>query len=343
MDSAPVEVKPIVSETGNLTGNVIMRRQRGVVLLSVLLVVALLSAITIRLVSRHSLNVAQSSHSIGADLTLGYALGAETFAKQLLAVDELLTGKGVDDLTETWAQPLAPFPLEEYNNAFMEIQLRDLHSCFNLNSLGNTDTAVGVENHARLKMLLLNLALPEALADSWYDWVDTDKNVKDYGAEEGTYLLQDPAYRAANQPAAHVTELALIADIEPEQLSKLLPYVCVLPNTELKLNVNTASMDVLNSLGTRRVPISEEPQQSTEPLTYKNVSEFTVAFPDLDSGKTSMTVTSQYFELQTRVQIDGHITELTSVLHREPGTGEIRVISRDLGKMFRTRLQEDES
>ena len=31
--------------------------------------------------------------------------------------------------------PSHPFPLEEYNNAFMEVQLRDMGSCFNLNSL----------------------------------------------------------------------------------------------------------------------------------------------------------------------------------------------------------------
>lgn len=320
----------------------IKSKQTGVVLLSILLVVALLSAITIRLVSRHSLNVAQSSHSIGSDLTLGYALGAETFAKQLLYVDATLTGKDVDDLTETWAQPLAPFPLEEYNNAFMEIQLRDLHSCFNINSLGHDELAIAEANHARLKMLLLNLGLPEAFADTWFDWVDTNDEVKGYGAEGGSYLLQDPAYRAANRPAAHVTEFALMAELEPEQLEKLMPYMCVLPSTELQLNVNTAPMDVLNLLGTTPVPINDEAEPIGEPATYKNVAEFTAAYPNLEPGKTAMKVTSEYFELQTRVQIAGHITELTSVLHREPGTGAMRVISRDLGKMFRTRLQEED-
>lgn len=319
-------------------------KQQGVVLLSILLVVALLSAITIRLVSRHSLNVAQSSHSIGSDLTLGYALGAETFAKQLLHVDWKLTGTGVDDLTETWAQPLAPFPLEEYNNAFMEIQLRDLHSCFNLNSLGNTDRAIADENHKRLKMLLLNLGLPDSLADTWYDWVDTNDSVEHSGAESGTYLLQDPAYRAANRPAEHVTELALMAELEAEQFEKLLPYVCVIPPTDLQLNPNTAPMDVLNSLGTTPVPINDndEPEPISDPPTFKNVAEVIAKYPNLDPGKTAMNVESQYFELQTRVQIDGHITELSSVLHRDPVTDEIRVISRDLGKMFRTRLKEED-
>ncbi len=337
MGGSTVAVKPSSAMT-----HPIKTKQAGVVLLSILLVVALLSAITIRLVSRHSLNVAQSSHSIGSDLTLGYALGAETFAKQLLYVDATLTGKDVDDLTETWAQPLAPFPLDEYNNAFMEIQLRDLHSCFNINSLGHEELAIAEANHARLKMLLLNLGLPEVFADAWFDWVDANDEVKGYGAEGGSYLLQEPAYRAANRPAAHVTEFALMAELEPEQLEKLMPYMCALPSTELQLNVNTAPMDVLNLLGTTPVPINEEAEPIGEPVSYKNVAEFTSAYPNLEPGRTSMKVTSEYFELQTRVQIDGHITELTSVLHRELGTGEMRVISRDLGKMFRTRLQEED-
>lgn len=339
MGGATVEVRPLIPNAKPSNA-----KQRGVVLLSILLVVALLSAITIRLVSRHSLNVAQSSHSIGSDLTLGYALGAETFAKQLLYVDLTLTGKDVDDLTETWAQPLDPFPLEEYNNAFMEIQLRDLHSCFNLNSLGNTNPTIADANHKRLKMLLLNLSLPDSLADAWYDWVDTNDKTKNSGAESPTYLLQDPAYRAANRPAEHVTEFALLAELEPEQLERLLPYVCVIPETNLQLNPNTAPMDVLNSLGITSVPINDndEPEPVGDPPTFKNEDDVIAKYPNLAPGKTAMDVESQYFELQTRVQIDGHITELTSVLHRDPVTFEMRVISRDLGKMFRTRLQEED-
>lgn len=319
------------------------RKQQGVVLLSVLLVVALLSAITIRLVSRHSLNVAQSSHSIGADVTLSYAMGAETLARQLLYADETLTGKDVDDLTETWAQPLAPFPLEEYNNAFMEIQLRDLNSCFNLNSLADPVAADRKENHLWFKRLLVNLALPEKLADAWIDWVDADDNVEGFGAEGDAYQLKDPAYRAANQPAAHVTEFALMSELEPEQLEKLLPYVCALPKPELQLNVNTTPIEILNTFAPNPIPIGEETSEPVEPPTYKIKTEFTKEFPHLISGDRALTHRSEYFELQTRVQIDGHITELTSVLHREPGTGAMRVISRDLGKMFRSRLVEDDN
>ena len=108
------------------------RLNRGVVLLSVLLIVALLSAVAYQLLARHSLTVAQARYSFSGDQSLAYALGAETLARQVLFEDWSQSGPGVDNLLETWAQPLAPFEIE---NGLLEVQVRDMHSCFNLNSL----------------------------------------------------------------------------------------------------------------------------------------------------------------------------------------------------------------
>ena len=55
-------------------------RQRGVVLLSVLLILALLTALVYQLVGRQSLVVAQARQTFAGDQALQYALGAEDFA-----------------------------------------------------------------------------------------------------------------------------------------------------------------------------------------------------------------------------------------------------------------------
>ncbi|MCZ6710191.1 MAG: type II secretion system minor pseudopilin GspK, partial [Gammaproteobacteria bacterium] len=167
------------------------RSPRGVVLLSMLLILALLSALGYQMVGRHSLVVAQARYTFTHDQTLAYALGGEAFARQILYEDWSQTGAGVDNLAEAWAQPLAPF---EIDDGLLEVQIRDLNGCFNLNSLAGNDAQ---RNHARLKTLLRNLSVPESIADSWRDWVDGDEEIRGFGAEDGVYLLYDNAYRTA--------------------------------------------------------------------------------------------------------------------------------------------------
>lgn len=317
------------------------RRQRGVVLLSVLLIVALLTAITVRLVSRHSLYVAQTAHSAGADLTLNYAVGSEILARQLLFADFSELGKDVDNLTEVWAQPLAPFPLEEYNNAFMEIQIRDLNSCFNLNSLAFEDA--GGENVLRFKRLLGLLGLPETIADAWKDWVDGDDQVSAFGAEDGEYLLQEPAYLPANQLAAHVSELRLLADLDPEHATVLEPHVCTLPTADLDINVNTAGAVVLTALSDDASAEGQLEGIEEQERVFENENEFKDAFPAMIGVVDGIGTTSQYFEILTRVQIDGNVSELATVIKRDSVDGRMTIVARNLGKSFKTRFQEEDS
>ena len=63
------------------------RRQRGVALISVLLIVALCSALMYELLTRHSMVVAKSRQVLYADQARAYTLGAEAFARQILHED----------------------------------------------------------------------------------------------------------------------------------------------------------------------------------------------------------------------------------------------------------------
>ncbi len=307
---------------------------RGVVLLSVLLVLALLSAIAWQLVGRHSLVIAQARFSFTSDQALSYALGAEALARQLLHQEWLEGDQSKDTLLEPWAQPIAPMTLD---NGYMEIQVRDLNGCFNLNSLAGESSQQNLE---RFKRLLRNLNQPEAIAEAWKDWVDADEEVTGFGAEDGEYLLLDNPYRTANAPAAHVSELRLIRGLEEDSLEVLLPEVCVLPETELDLNVNTASAAVLASLdpnlsATQMIPFAESERD------YGDVESVTAEFPDLAAAVDAMSVTSEYFEIQIRAQVEDTRSELTSVLRRNREDGRVELISRDFGKDFRSLFVAD--
>jgi general secretion pathway protein K len=308
-----------------------MRRPGGVVLLSVLLILALLSALAWQLMGKHGLVIAQSRFMFTADQSLNYALGAETFARQVLFDEWRQGGPGKDTLLEAWAQPTAPF---EIDNGLLEVRVRDLHRCFNLNSLAGSNWQQNLE---RLKTLLRNRNLPENLAEAWKDWVDADQEITGFGAEDGEYLLRDPPYRTADAPAVHVSELALIRDFEPDYWQAVEDVVCVLPTTELRINVNTAHPGVLAALS----PNLSEPQMQafTEaPRDYDDAGAVVTEFADLAGAVDALTVTSEYFEISVRARVDDGQTELTSVLHRDPASGLVGLVSRDLGRTFRSLL-----
>ena len=306
-----------------------MRRADGVVLLSVLLVLALLSALAWQLMGKHTMVIAQARFSFTADQTMAYALGAEAFARQILFQEWSEGGPEKDTLLEVWAQPAAPFEIEQ---GFLEIQVRDLHRCFNLNSLAGSDWE---PNLARLKNLLRNRGVPESLADAWKDWVDADQDIHGFGAEDGDYLLEPVPYRTANAPAAHISEIRLVRGLEPEHLEVLAPVLCVLPSTELRVNVNTAEAGVLAAMSPQ---LSETQMEAFTGSVrdYDAVAEVVTEIPDLAAAVDALTVTSEYFEVAVRARVDDGQTELSSVLRRDPMTGKIELISRDFGRNFQT-------
>jgi general secretion pathway protein K len=311
-----------------------MSRQQGVVLLSMLLILALLSALAYQIVGRHSLLVAQARYSFGQDQALAYAIGAETLARQVLYQDFTETGAGVDTFQEIWAQPLAPFEIEQ---GMMEVQVRDLNGCFNLNSLAGEGAE---QNHARLKTLLRNLAIPETYADSWRDWVDADEEIVGFGAEDGDYLLLEDGYRTANRAAGHTSELKLIRDMTAEYYELLRDHVCVLPSDELRLNVNTAGFVAMAGLSPA-LSIEQMQAFAEAERTYTEVGQVTNEYPDLAGSAEALSVTSEYFEVQVRAQVGDSRVEMASLLRRDQNDGSITLISRDLGKDFRSLFAVD--
>ncbi len=317
-------------------------RCQGVALISVLLVVAVLTAMVYHLVSRHATTLAQSHNALGFDQAMAYALGGEALARQVLYQDKTETGPEIDSFEESWAEAFPPFELDE--QGFIEIQARDLNGCFNLNALAgevpadevSADEASG-PHLDRFKTLLRNLDVPEPVADEIRDWIDADQIVSGFGAEDNDYLGLQPGYRTSGQPLAHVSELRLMRSMTPEHLERLRPHVCVLPIDTLQLNVNTATSHALAALA----PELNEPQLrmlTESPRAFGNLAEFMKVAAGFETVAQHLAVTSEFFEVQVRVEVGGGTAMLTSVLRRDPNSSAITLISRDLGRDFRSRL-----
>jgi len=314
-----------------------IHRQSGVALITILLIVALVSALLYHLIERQALVVAQTRQVVRADQSLEYALGAEAYARQILYEDwNQAPSRALDTLTETWAIPAAPFDIDAGS---LEMSIEDLNRRFNLNALAGQDAAKNVQ---RFKTLLGALNLDPAIADAWKDWVDRDSEATGFGAEDGAYLVATPPFRTANQPAGSTSELALLNLLDGDQLALLLPHVATLPTTTLRINVNTADAITLESLTPLLTQARAEALVESD-RHYDAPSVLVSEIPELNTAADAMAVVSEYFEIHARAEIDGFRTELTSVIRRDPNTGRITLLSRDFGKRLPSIVEAEEA
>ena len=309
-----------------------MYKARGVALISVLLVVALLIAIVGRLMANHGLTIAQNQNVFERSQALQYALGAETLARQALAEDVRQTGIEVDHLGELWAQPTMPFELDE--GGFLEAQLTDLHGCFNLNNVIGSNAPLFIESFDRM---LDNLNLQRQVGDAWIDWIDGDNQVTDFGAEDSEYLLATIPHRTPNQQIYDTSELAQLKNFDRESFATLLPHVCLLPAVETLINVNTANVHTLASLDASVSPASVEALVNST-REYADLNAFLDEHPDFRPAASVLTTASQYFQLHAFAQVGDTSVTLLSVLRRDPSTGDVTVLSRNFGKLFRSQI-----
>ena len=124
--------------------------------------------------------------------------------------------------------------------------------------------------------------------------------------------------------------------------ARLMPYVAALPTTQLKINVNTADAPVIESLSTRVTPGQAETLVQSQ-RHYEDVGVLVAEVPELGDATDAMAVTSGYFEIRARAEIDGYRTELTSVVHRDPTNGHVTLLTRDFGKRLPSIVEAQEN
>ncbi|WP_028241690.1 type II secretion system minor pseudopilin GspK [Stutzerimonas azotifigens] len=341
-----------------------MRRERGVALITVLLVVAIVTVVCAGLIARQQLSIRSTTNQMQARQAWQYALGGEALARAILARDaaqnpatpepaeeeppaeeappegaepapEQEAGEGgegpksVDHLGEAWARPLPAFPID---GGEIRVRIEDLASRFNLNSLTQNqqpnEAAI-----AQFRRLLLGLQIEAPYAERLVDWLDANQDPSgEYGAEDTAYARLDPPYRTAGRRLYDVSELRLLLGMTEADFRRLAPHVTALPG-DVPLNVNTvgarvlASIDDSLTLAAARAAVSER-----RPGGFRDIAAF-LAQPSLAGTElqgTALAVGSQFFQVTSEVRLGDRRMALVSVLRREDD-GEVKVMYRNLG------------
>jgi general secretion pathway protein K len=302
------------------------RQQRGVALITAVLVVAIGMMIAVNLMWEGRLDLRRAESALAADQGLLYVQGAEAWAADILRQD-LVDSPDADHLGEQWAIELPPLPVD---GGAIRGRLEDLQARFNLNNLVGSDGMEDQLARRQLERLLNSLEIDPALAGSVVDWLDPDTELRfPTGGEDVVYTGQDPPYRTANSMITSTSELMAITGFDREMYQRLAPYVTVLPRGT-KLNVNTASDVVLASL-------SDDLDLATATaLIEERANE---AFLDIDATFEGLVDpdtlqeidgVSEHFLLTATVTLGSNQLTMRSVLQRDR-SGITRSLFRSLG------------
>jgi general secretion pathway protein K len=233
-------------------------RQRGIAVITAMLVVAIATLLAVEIAWNTSLDLRRTEGLLGWEQARQFGYGAEAFAAQVLqeSLDEQsATYSRGDD--EQFCQGFQ-FTLDQGG---MTGGVCDLQGRFNLNGLlnGNERDPVMLEQFRRLlravsevnEELDIEPETVDVIVESTADWLDPDATPEFNGAEDDVYTAELPPYRAANFWFTSVSEWRAVRGVTPEIYAAVQPLLAALPigNERPKLNVNTAPLEVLMSLG----------------------------------------------------------------------------------------------
>jgi len=303
-------------------------RQRGVAIITALLIVAIATTVSVTISTRLQLDVRRTGNMIAGDQAYLYTLAAESWSQRILKEDR--KDNEIDHLEENWAIELPPLPVE---GGYIKGKLNDLQSCFNLNTVldGGADNKLA---RTRLDRLLNNLGIAKGGTQAIIDWLDDDlqTTIPD-GAEDVYYMNLERPYRTANAPMQSISELRLIKGFENSDVyDTLLPHVCAF-GVNTPININTAAAEVLRSLADELSDADVEKiiEQRNE-SAFVDINAFT-GFNDLKTkiaDTQGLSVDTEYFMLQTESTI-GQVRVITySIIHRS-NDGNTTIIARSQG------------
>lgn len=262
-------------------------QQKGVAILTALIITGIAVSLAATLAYRQHVSIRLSSNLSELEQAYQYVHSMEDFARAILELDHKETT--IDSLDELWVKNSVAQPIP---GGSLSGKLYDLNARINLNDMvytvkedGQFLDKVSEPHYERVKRLLQKLNLPEDLADAVIDWIDRDSLARSLGAESDYYLSLEKPYITSNSDLANPSELRLIKGFEQKTINDdgtegdpaykvLAPYISTLPRIRVPININTASAEVLASLGDMNESIVQNIIADRETTPYEDIKDF---------------------------------------------------------------------
>ncbi|HBU6130659.1 type II secretion system minor pseudopilin GspK [Enterobacter sp. 168J2] len=306
-----------------------LRKQKGVALLVVLILLVMMSALAAKISQQFCRNL-QKTHYQVSQQQLRWAMQAqEKVVKDRLQTDASGENKALN-LDGDWHQPLETRG-EDYT---VVSQVEDAQECFNVNNLlaaekipqGQNAPAVPEKprNEQIVEQILTESGISHAAAEEVYqqlvDYLDGDATTAKDGAESDAWAGVVPARQPANQMMRTIAEIKQLPAFPVAAYPKVSKLLCALPDSASKVDVNTLKPEqaaLLAALFPGKLTeddavrlIDSRPETGWENMeTFSKALEQT--FPqlkdDLPQVAELLSISSRYF----RVNYTGNTDELT--------------------------------
>lgn len=296
---------------------VVLRSESGMALVITLLVVALLTTLFLEFsqFTRAELNMAgnfrdglQAAHTAQSGIALALALLREDARQGRL-----------DTLKEIWAQELPPIP---FGGGTMRVEIVDESRKLNVNGLLRPSGAPNSRMRPVLERLMEVVGLDPHLVDALVDWTDPNTIPELHGAEEEYYQSLPEPYHVKNASYDTLDELRLTRGVTAETVERLRPHLWAGPAADTRVNINTATAEVLQALDpridaalARKILAYREQTPFRQPSDLGKIQELVDIYPTISP---LIDVRSTTFHLTATGEVNRARQQVQAIVERGP-------------------------
>ncbi len=309
----------------NLASNSFAKGQRGVALVTAILMVAIATTLAAKIAWDNQVSMRRTESTLNLEQAKQLAFGAEAVAISVL----LDQGKDFGNYLQDIEEPLTyEAMIEEQSLGLIQGRLLDAQGRLNINNLVYNG-AVQEDVKEQFRALLNFLSIDGALVDMMIDWIDSDTVPHGGGAEDGAYTSLDPPYRTANNYLLDISELRSIGGLDRDTYALLQPHLTAIPpgwcgnSGVAKVNLNFASPEVIAAITGISPDRAAEMVLRRDEVPWESIED--VGLPQ-DLGENAhnyISVRTECFALSVTANVGSSTLTMYSLLDRASTTGQI--------------------
>ena len=301
-------------------------RNKGVVLISILLIVLLLSAVAITFGNKYLVSLKRAQYIEFQSLSLNAFRNVE--AMSLNKIDKF---SRFNSSNLTKVNPLLTDEIYfEINGATIVGSIHDASNCFNINSLVRAGKEDYQENKKSMNVFRELMYLTEVdnnvakeIIDQIIDWIDKNSNPRAYGLEDYYYSgpLHNPREFSGSRLLIDIEELKSIPSVRLVDWNIFKELFCAYPYaSDLRLNINTLDKNNIFLLTSFFPKIDLKDAEyiiENIPMNgFEDINAFLQSFEaiDLSSPNGEVLFTSDIFNIETVIDYEGYSASSKSTL-----------------------------
>ena len=301
-------------------------KDKGVVLISILLIVLLLSSVAVLFGNKYFLSLKRAQYIEFQTLSLNVFRNMESLAQDKIEKELRFNSNKLTKDNPIINEPM----IFNLNGADIVGKISDYGNCFNINSIVTLNDSNYVENKnaaaAFRKILSLNEIdnnVIEEVIDQTIDWIDKDANPRAYGLEDYYYSgpLHSPREYTGMRLMVSIDELKSLPAVKQIDWDVFKNYFCAIPiHNELSLNINTLDLEdayLLSSIFSNLTIKDAEYILDNIPKSgFDDLNNFIRSFPDLDLELAygNIEVKSNIFELNSELNFNEFVSSSKSII-----------------------------